>query len=63
MLPNTRLKSIMSFFSRALVRYPTLYPHNPKNVIEVHIPRKVKAGRTREQALDELEAESQQRQQ
>jgi len=37
-----------------LVKYRHMYPHNPKGVLEFHLSRKMKAGKTREQAIEEL---------
>jgi hypothetical protein len=37
-----------------LAKYSKRYPHNPKGVLELHIDRKMKEGKTREQALEEL---------
>ncbi|MDH5450404.1 MAG: hypothetical protein OEX77_05805 [Candidatus Bathyarchaeota archaeon] len=37
-----------------LVKYRRMYPHNPKGVLEFHLSRKMKAGKTKEQAIEEL---------
>jgi len=37
-----------------IIKYQRMYPHNPKGVLEYHISRKIKEGKTREQALQEL---------
>jgi len=43
-------------YPRNLVaRYADQYPHNPEGVLEWHIHRKLKEGRTREQAIKELQ--------
>ena len=34
--------------------YQHKYPHNPKGALEFHISRKIKEGKTREQAIEEL---------
>lgn len=39
-------------------KYQRKYPHNPSGVLEFHISRKVKEGKTREQAIEELTKES-----
>jgi hypothetical protein len=39
-------------------RYAEQYPHNPEGVLEWHIHKKVKEGKTREQAIEELAKES-----
>jgi len=39
-------------------RYQRIYPHNPAGVLEFHISRKMKEGKTREQAIEELIKES-----
>ena len=38
-----------------LAKYMKQYPHNPTGVIEWHIDKKMKEGKTREQAIKELE--------
>jgi len=38
-----------------IIKYQRMYPHNPKGVLEYHISRKIKEGKTREQAIKELE--------
>jgi len=38
-----------------LARYMKQYPHNPTGVLEWHIDKKMKEGKTREQAIKELE--------
>jgi len=40
-----------------LVRYQREYPHNPEGVLELHISRKMKEGKTRVQAVEELAKE------
>lgn len=37
-----------------LARYVEQYPHNPEGVLEWHIHKKMKGGKTREQAIKEL---------
>jgi len=37
-----------------LARYAEQYPHNPEGVLEWHIRKKMKGGKTREQAIEEL---------
>jgi len=37
-----------------LTKYRRMYPHNPKGVLEFHLSRKMKTGKTREQAIEEL---------
>ena len=39
-------------------RYVRQYPHNPEGVLEWHIHKKMKEGKTREQAIEELAKES-----
>ena len=41
-----------------VMEYQRRYPHNPSGVLEFHISRKVKKGKTREQAIKELIKES-----
>jgi len=41
-----------------LTRYMKQYPYNPTGVLEWHIQKKMKEGKTREQALEELSKES-----
>jgi len=41
-----------------IMEYQRKYPHNPSGVLEFHISRKVKEGKTREQAIEELAKES-----
>jgi len=38
-----------------LAKYTKQYPHNPTGVLEWHIHKKMKEGKTREQAIEELE--------
>ena len=40
------------------VRYQRMYPHNPAGVLEFHISRKIREGKTREHAIEELIKES-----
>ena len=45
--------------SRDLIaKYREQYPHNPKGVLEWHINKKIKEGKTRKQAIEELTKES-----
>jgi len=41
-----------------ITKYQRLYPHNPEGVLEFHISRRMKKGKTREQAIKELTKES-----
>ena len=41
-----------------LAKYSEKYPHSPKGVLEFHINRKMKEGKTRKQAVEELIKES-----
>ena len=41
-----------------LIRYQREYPHNPEGALEFHISRKMKEGKTREQAVGELAKEN-----
>jgi len=41
-----------------LVKYRRRYPHNPEGVLEFHISKRMKEGKTREQAIKELVSES-----
>ncbi len=41
-----------------ITKYQRLYPHNPEGVLEFHISRRMKEGKTREQAIKELTEES-----
>ena len=41
-----------------MTKYQRLYPHNPEGVLEFHISRRMKEGKTREQAIEELTDES-----
>jgi hypothetical protein len=53
-------------FESALKKYPKdlfakyveRYPHNPKGVLEWHIHKKMREGKTREQAIEELTKEN-----
>ena len=40
-----------------ITKYQRLYPHNPEGVLEFHISRRMKEGKTREQAIKELTEE------
>jgi len=37
--------------------YIAQYPHNPEGILEWHIHKKMKEGKTREQAIEELNRE------
>ena len=41
-----------------LVKYQRKYPHNPEGVLEFHISRRMKEGKTRKQAVKELAKEN-----
>jgi len=49
------LKSQTRYPEDLLARYTKRYPHNPTGVLEWHIHKKMKEGKTREQAIKELE--------
>jgi hypothetical protein len=50
-LPQTRYPKDL------FARYVERYPHNPEGVLEWHIHKKMKEGKTREQAIEELNLE------
>lgn len=39
------------------MKYAERYPHNPEGVLEFHVDRKMKEGKTKEQAMKELQSE------
>jgi len=39
-------------------KYAERYPHNPEGVLELHVDRKMKEGKTKEQAIKELQEEA-----
>ncbi|MDH5733959.1 MAG: zinc ribbon domain-containing protein [Candidatus Bathyarchaeota archaeon] len=45
-------------WNQLLVKYSEKYPHNPDGVLEFHISKKMKEGKTRDQAIEELIKES-----
>lgn len=52
------LESQTKYPRNLLAKYMKKYPHNPTGVLEWHIDKKMKEGRTREQAIDELTKEN-----
>ena len=50
-LPKTYPKGLIT-------KYQHMYPHNPEGVLEFHISRKMKEGKTREEAIGELARQS-----
>jgi len=52
------LESQTKYPKELLARYVKQYPHNPMGVLEWHINKKIKEGKTREQAVNELLKES-----
>lgn len=56
--PQLRPFPMEKYPEELTLRYQRMYPHNPAGVLEFHMSRKTKEGKTREQAFKELIKES-----